>query len=96
MNKRAISVTLAPENLLWLRGRTRATGHRSISDFLDRLVREARTSGTVSSAAARSVVGTVRIDENDPDLRKADAAVRAVLAASLGRRARRSRRRRVG
>src|SRR5207245_5890638 len=32
MNKRAISLTLGPENLLWLQGQARATGRRSVSD----------------------------------------------------------------
>jgi len=88
MNKRAISLTLGPENLLWLQGQARATGRRSVSDFLERLLSDVRTNGTTSRRAGRSVVGSVRISESDPDLLKADATVRALFTASLARRRR--------
>ncbi len=45
MPKQPISVTLSRENLVWLRGQTRATAGRSVSETLDRLVAEARTGG---------------------------------------------------
>jgi len=88
MNKRAISLTLGPENLLWLQGQARATGRRSVSDFLERLLSDVRTNGTTSRRAGRSVVGSVRISESDPDLLKADTTVRALFTASLARRRR--------
>lgn len=81
MNKQAISVTLAADNLLWLRGQAHAAGARSISAVLDRLISAARTGGHVYESAARSVVGTVHISDSDPELRGADAAVRALFPA---------------
>jgi hypothetical protein len=92
MNKRAISLTLGPENLLWLQGQARANGRRSVSDFLDRLLSEVRTNGQTVGGAMRSVVGSVRISKSDPDLLKADATVRALFTASLARRPRRGKR----
>lgn len=87
MNKRAISVTLVAENLLWLRGQARATGRRSVSELLDRLVSDVRTGGK-AGGVSRSIVGRLRIDPSDPDLTKADVAVRAFFTRSLGSRAR--------
>ena len=81
MSKQAVSVTLAAENLLWLRGQAHAAGVRSLSAVLDRLVSAARTGGDVHEAAIRSVVGTVRISDSDPELLGADTAVRALFPA---------------
>ncbi len=47
MTKQAISVTLSPDNLVWLRGRARAEGLGSLSEFLDRLLTRARAGGDV-------------------------------------------------
>jgi hypothetical protein len=85
MSKRAISVTLDEKNLLWLRGRTVAKGMRSVSEALDRLVAEARTSRRGESEQVRSVVGSIDIAESDPLLRRADEAVRDVFDVSLRR-----------
>jgi hypothetical protein len=90
MPKEAVSVSLEEENLLWLRGRTRAGAARSVSQLLDRLVEEARR-GRRGAARATSVIGTITIGEDDPDLGEADAALRAAFAASLARPARRTR-----
>ena len=87
MNKRAVSVTLAAENLLWLRGQVRVTGRRSVSELLDRLVSDVRTDGK-AGGVSRSIVGRLRIDPSDPDLSKADVAVGALFTRSLGRPAR--------
>ena len=80
MPKQAISVTLSPENLLWLRGRVTASRARSISEFLDRLIDQAR-----SARAVRSVVGTVEIPASDPELLGADRWVRELFASSVRR-----------
>lgn len=88
MHKRAISVTLSRDNLLWLRARALATGRRSVSETLDQLVRDARSGPGGAAGPVRSVVGMVRIPESDPDLQQADAAIRALVAASLDRSAR--------
>jgi len=84
MSKQAISVTLDPENILWLKARTRGAHRRSVSETLDRLLNEVRT-GKSSAPEAQSVRGTVRIDVADPDFEEADAAVSRLIASSLSR-----------
>ena len=92
MTKQAISVTLHRDNITWLKGRLDATGSKSVSELVDRLVTSARLGGEV--APPRSVVGTIQIDPSDPTLEGADAAVRALFDQSLGLRvAARARRR---
>lgn len=83
MPKKAISVTLDADNLVWLKGQAGAAGMRSVSDLLDRLVAQARGAGPI--APARSVVGTIDIGGDDPRLEYADAAVRQLFDASLKR-----------
>ncbi len=83
MPKTAISVTLQAENLTWLKARARSNQVRSVSNVLDRLVTEARTHH--AGADVRSVVGTIDVDPSDPLLLKADDAVRALVANSIGR-----------
>jgi hypothetical protein len=83
MPKMPISVTLEAENLLWLRARTTATKRRSLSDLLDEIVTAARVAAHGDSI--RSVVGTVDIPPDDPDLERADALLRAEFEASLAR-----------
>ena len=85
MAKKPVSVTLEDDNLLWLRGRAVAGRHRSLSDLLDSLVTEARLAGSSRDAPSRSVVGTVDIADDDPDLAGADEAIGALYARSLGR-----------
>jgi len=80
MPKQAISVTLEADNLTWLRGRARAAT-RSVSETLDRLIVSARKGGVPGET--RSIVGTVSIAADDPELVTADHAVRAVVASSL-------------
>ena len=84
MGKRAISVTLDADNLMWLKGRAGAAGIRSVSELLDQIVSEARTSGHIGPS--RSVVGTIDLDASDPWLEGADDAVRGMFDASLRRR----------
>jgi len=79
MNKQAISVTLDPSNLVWLRAQTVDSGCRSVSETLDRLIHEARTGSTEKNTRIRSVVGTLQIAESDPDLSTADAAIRELF-----------------
>lgn len=76
MLKKAISVTLAPNNLRWLRARSRQVGARSLSEMIDIIVRSAR--GAVHRVP-RSVVGSVRIDESDSGLQGADQYVRGLF-----------------
>jgi len=86
MNKQAISVTLDPSNLLWLRAQAASSGCRSVSELLDRLIRDVRTSEKGQSETVRSVVGTIRIAESDPDLSTADTVIRALFPVSSRRR----------
>jgi hypothetical protein len=85
MPKRAVSVTLEQDNLLWLQSRATALKRRSLSDALDAVVTDARLAGRVSLESIRSVAGTVDISPADPALEGADDAVRAVFEASLAR-----------
>jgi len=86
ITKRAISVTLHPDNLLWLKGRASAAGHRSVSELLDRLVTAARTEGKTGGevGGSKSVVGAIEIDSSDPLLERADARIRLLFERSLG------------
>jgi len=90
MTKQAVSVTLHPDNLLWLRGQAKAQGRRSVSEALDRLLSEVRTGSRLQGGSIRSVVGTIRIARSDPGLSGADAAIRALFSSPTGRRRRRS------
>jgi hypothetical protein len=84
MARKAVSVTLDEGNLMWLRGRARVVAGGNLSEVIDRIVNKART-GTEEPRPIRSVVGTVRIPTDDPDLSKAKAAVRALFEESLSR-----------
>jgi hypothetical protein len=83
MGKQAISVTLASENITWLKGRLGSTGRRSLSELIDQIVTAARTGGT--HGPVRSVVGTIDVDPRDPELNHADDAIRALFDESIGR-----------
>ena len=83
MAKRAISITLEADNVTWLKGRAGASGLRSVSELVDRLVTAARESGQIGPS--RSVVGTIDIDSGDPLLEGADAAVRSLFETSFRR-----------
>lgn len=80
--RKAISVTISEENLLWLKGQAARTARGSVSDVLDRIVSAARLSGRTDPAAIRTVVGTVDLPEDDPGLDGADAHIRSRFAAS--------------
>jgi hypothetical protein len=84
MPKKPLSVTLDDANLLWLKGRAAGRKKRSLSDALDEILTEARRGG-IGADAARSVVGTIDVAEDDPGLDRADAAVRALVDESLHR-----------
>lgn len=86
MPKKPLSVTLEEENILWLRGQALAGKQRSLSEALDVVVTAARQHRF--GATPRSVVGTLDIAADDPDLLGADAAMRGLVDASLGRPAR--------
>ena len=83
MPKLPISVTLEADNLLWLRARTTGSKRRSLSDLLDEIVTAARVAAHGDSI--RSVVGTVDLPLDDPELERAKASLRAEFDASLAR-----------
>ena len=76
---------MSQDNLLWLRGQAARLPKGSVSELLDRIVREARTSGWADAGSVRSVAGTIDIGEDDPDLEAADAYVQGLFAASARR-----------
>jgi hypothetical protein len=84
MAKAAISLTLAEENLLWLKGLALRRGH-SMSAVIDSLVSQARTGRHASIEQPRSVVGTLDLMPADPTLSGADEAIRDLFSASLAR-----------
>jgi len=83
--KRAISVTIDEDNLLWLKGQAGASASGSVSEVIDRVVRRARTGGHTDAAAIRSVVGTIDLPADDPDLAGANAYVRSLVDEWLAR-----------
>lgn len=88
MPKMAISVTLKPDNLIWLRAQALAMPGASVSEVIDRVVTEARCAGRVDPGSIQSVIGMIQIPEDDPDLRKADRYVKELVTRSLNRTAR--------
>lgn len=80
MAKRAVSMTLDTDNLLWLSAQAGPGG--SVSRIVDDLVGEARASGRRLGTAARSVAGTVDLRNFDPAT--ADRELRALFDAALG------------
>lgn len=80
--RKAISVTLSRENLLWLKGQAGRTARGSVSEVLDGLVAEARRAGHAVPEAVRSVVGSVDIPGDDADLLAADSYLRDLFAGS--------------
>ena len=83
--RRAVSVTLKTDNLLWLRAQAAASVRGSLSEVLDRLVSEARDAGRTDARAIRSVRGTIDLPEDDPDLAGAAAFIRAQFEQSVRR-----------
>ena len=80
MAKRAVSMTLDTDNLIWLRAQAGPGG--SVSRIVDDLVGEARAGGRRLGTAARSVAGTVDLRNFDPAT--ADRELRALFDAALG------------
>jgi len=85
MSKKAVSITLDEDNVVWLRGRVAAGGSGSLSELIDDLVTGARSSGAGVERGIRSVVGTIDIAASDPDLLEADDFVRSQFEVSIRR-----------
>jgi hypothetical protein len=88
--KTAISVTLAPDNLLWLKARAQAKGSRSVSAALDEVLSEARR----ASGPVRSVIGTIRLPEGEAGLRRGSEEIGRLFDKALGARSVRRKRHR--
>ena len=82
--KRAISITVAQDNMLWLRGQAARTTGGNVSEIVDRLITEARTVGGGNRSAARSVAGTIDLPDEDA-LLEAGRSVSAWFEQSLNR-----------
>ena len=82
MIKKAISVTLSQENLLWLRAQAVAGGKKSVSETLDQLLEQART-GSGMKVPSQSAVGMIQIAPSDLELREADREIREQFRRSL-------------
>jgi hypothetical protein len=82
--KRALSITIGEDNLLWLKAQAAAGARGSVSEVVDRLVQEARMGGRTDAAAIRSVVGSIDLPGDD-DLSEADAYVTELFERSLAR-----------
>lgn len=80
--RKAISITLSQDNLLWLKGQAAQSRRKSVSELLDQLVSEARGAGWADTAAVRSVVGTIDLPDDDPGLETADAYIQTLFATS--------------
>jgi hypothetical protein len=85
--RKPVSVTLDQDNIIWLKGRARASARGSLSDVLDRLVTRARLEGRTDDGAIRSVVGTIDFPDDDESLAEMDALVRSAFEESFERRA---------
>jgi len=82
--RKAVSVTLDQDNLLWLKGQAIAV-KSSLSEVLDRLVSRARHAGQTEKGAIRSVVGTIDFPDDDESLAEMDAFIRASFEESFER-----------
>jgi hypothetical protein len=83
--RKAVSVTLKADNLLWLRAQASASARGSLSEVLDQLVTDARTSGRTDERAISTVRGTIDLPDDDPMLEEADTFIRAQFDKSLRR-----------
>jgi hypothetical protein len=80
--KKPVSVTLADDNLLWLKGQAAATTKGNVSEVLNRLVQQARTGGA-PGIALRSIAGTIDLPAEALD--ESDSHVRDLFGRSMRR-----------
>jgi hypothetical protein len=82
--KKAVSITLDQANVLWLKGQAAATPGGTVSAVIDRILTDARLAGR-SAAPHRSIVNSIDLPGDDPDLSRADAYIGSLVTASLRR-----------
>jgi len=85
-----IPIDLDPANLLWLKARRPG---RDLSEVLNEILTQIRIGSSSlerrdTAGGIRSVRGTIRLPEDDPDLEKAQEAVRDLFRRSIERSAR--------
>ena len=83
MPKKAVSLTLDETNLVWLKGR--GYGQGNLSAAVDELITAARAGRLGAPSPVQSIVGTIDLAADDPQLERADSAMRDLFAASLAR-----------
>ena len=83
MPKKAVSLTLDETNLVWLKGR--GYGQGNLSAAVDELITAARAGRLGAPSPVQSIVGTIDLAADDPQLERADSAMRNLFAASLAR-----------
>ena len=84
MAKKAISLTLDRDNLMWLRGRARVVAGGSLSEAVDQLIDEARAGRLGVGEPSRSLVGTIDLPD-DSVLLKGGEEIRELFRSSLSR-----------
>src|SRR5262245_13455796 len=82
--KHSISITIARDNLMWLKEQAAARTRGNVSEIINRLITDARHAGQTDPAAIRSVAGTIDLPD-DESLTEADSYVRAMFERSLAR-----------
>jgi hypothetical protein len=85
MPRQPVSLTLDEANLLWLRGRARVSTSGNLSEAVNQLVSDARAGQRGAVVPSQSVVGTIDLPLDDPELHGADEALRAAFTASIRR-----------
>jgi hypothetical protein len=82
--KKAISITLSSDSLLWLRAQAAARTRGNVSEVVDRLIQDARAAGRTDRSAITSVAGTIDLPD-DESLAQAESHVHGLFERSLGR-----------
>ena len=85
MSKQAVSVTLQPDNVLWLKTRVKAAGGRSLSEALDEIITKVRAGSGAAAEMIRSVVGNARIPRSEQALSEADEELSGLFRKSVRR-----------
>ncbi|HXW08738.1 MAG TPA: hypothetical protein VD833_26140 [Vicinamibacterales bacterium] len=84
MPKKAVSLTLDQDNLIWLKGRARVIAGGSLSEAVDQLIDEARAGRLGASEPSRSVVGTIDLPDDGLLLKGAEEII-GLFQTSLSR-----------
>lgn len=83
MSIKTVSIDFDTENLRWLESRANISGARNLSKILNEVLAKIRTGEF--AAEPRSVRGTIRLPEADPDLESAGKHLSELFHRSLDR-----------